>query len=157
MIEELERVSAGPGLDPVLGTWNRAALEQLTAMQLAAAARGRTPLSVAVFDVVSLQSVNTAHGMETGDALLRRLADAIRARVREGDVVGRWSGDEIAVVLNRTGPEAARPACQRLMASLRSRPLELSRGGSIAPECTVGIAGAEEGEPAEQLLTRAAR
>src|SRR5690606_19951770 len=79
MIEEFEQVASGPGIDSVLGTWNRAALEQLAGMELAFANRSRVPLAVAVFDVVNLQSVNTAHGLQAGDALLRRLADAIRA------------------------------------------------------------------------------
>src|SRR5690606_11288366 len=157
MIEEFEQVASGPGIDSVLGTWNRAALEQLAGMELAFANRSRVPLAVAVFDVVNLQSVNTAHGLQAGDALLRRLADAIRAQVRDEDLVGRWSGDEIAVLFRGAGPDTARPIAHRLITALRSRPLELARGCSIPLDTTVGIAAAVEGESAEQLLGRAAR
>ena len=155
--QECERAAEDPGIDNATSTWNRAALERLAAMQLAGARRLGAPLSAVVFDVVGLHGINTRHGLGAGDALLRRLADAIRAQVREEDIVGRWGGDEVAVVFHGTPLSAARAVAQRLLASLRGRPLEMPGGPSIAPEATVGVAEAQPGEAAAHLLERAAR
>ncbi|HEU5057138.1 MAG TPA: protein kinase [Kofleriaceae bacterium] len=155
--QEWERAAENPGVDHATAGWNRAALERLTAMQLAGARRTGASLSVAVFDLVDLQGINTRHGLGAGDAVLRRLADAIRAQVREEDVVGRWGGDEVAVVFQGTPLAAARSAAQRLVASLAARRVEAPGGVWIAPSATVGVAEALPGEGAPQVLQRAAR
>ncbi len=155
--QDWERAADAPGVDHTTGGWNRAALERLTAMQLAGARRTAVSLSLAVFDLVDLQGINTRHGLGAGDAVLRRLGDAIRAQVREEDVVGRWGGDEVAVVFQGTPLVAARSAAQRLVASLGARRVEAPGGVWIAPSATVGVAEALPGEGAVQLLERAAR
>jgi diguanylate cyclase (GGDEF)-like protein len=63
------------------------------------ARRYRTPLSVAVFDIDRLKEVNDAHGQATGDAVIRRVGELIRAQVRREDVVGRLGGDVFGVAL----------------------------------------------------------
>lgn len=155
LVEEFDRSALGPGLDRVLGTWNRPALEQLTAMHLASARRTGTPLSAAVFDVVNLQGINNSHGLKIGDALLRRLADAVRAQIREEDTLGRWAGDEIAVLFNGIEPETARRAVERLLKELRKRPLDLG-GRSVELAVSAGVAAAQPEESVEQFLSRAA-
>jgi len=157
LVEDYDHAAHGPAIDPLVGSWNRPALEQLTGMEMAAARRDRSPLAVAVFDVVDLATINNRHGVEVGDALLRRLASAVRARVREEDLVGRWGGDEIAVVFHGQTPDAARRVAERLLATLGERPLDLPGGGTLTPVATVGLAGMEESEAVEQLFARAAR
>ncbi len=155
--QEWERAADLPGFDHATAGWNRAALERLTAMQLAGSRRTGGSLSVAVFDLVDLQGINTRHGLDAGDAVLRRLADAIRAQVREEDVVGRRGGDEVAVVFQGTTLTAARSAAQRLVGSLGARRVEAPGGVWIAPAATVGVAQAQPAEVAVQVLERAAR
>jgi diguanylate cyclase (GGDEF)-like protein len=138
--EELDRLSSGPGLDPLLGLWNQTAVKQLAGMQLSAAARATVPLSVAVIDVVDLQGINNRHGLDVGDRLLRRIADSVRATLREEDVVGRWAGDSIAIVLHGVGPDGALRVAERVRAALASRPIELAGSESLAIPVTVGIA-----------------
>ncbi len=154
--EELDRLVSGPGIDSLLGVWNRHALEQLTVMQLSAALRNKVPLGAVVLDIVALQAINHAHGHETGDRVLRRVAEAVRATVREEDIVGRWSGDAIAIVLQGIGPEGCQRVAERVRAAVDQRPLELHGSDSLVIPVTVGIASVETNETATQLLTRAA-
>lgn len=154
--EELDRLVSGPGIDPLLGLWNHTALKQLTAMQLSSAMRNKLPLGVAVVDIVDLAGINHRLGHEVGDRVLRRVADAIRATVREEDVVGRWAGDSIAIVLHGIGAEGSQRAAERVRAAIEQRPLELAGTESLAIPVTVGIASCETNEGALNLLTRAA-
>jgi serine/threonine-protein kinase len=153
--EELDRLAAAPGLDPLLGIWNKPALEQLAGMQVSAAGRTGLALAAAVLDVRDLQGINQRHGLEVGDRLLRRLADAVRATVREEDIVGRWAGDKVGVILHGVGAEAAQRVGERLAASLARRPLELANGEALPIPVAVGVATAQVGEAAHQLLERA--
>ena len=77
-------------------------MTQLATMHVSASVRSGIPLTVVVVDVLDLGGINTRHGLGIGDRLLRQIADALRANVRTEDVVGRWSGDKIAVILPGT-------------------------------------------------------
>ncbi|HEU0034060.1 MAG TPA: diguanylate cyclase [Kofleriaceae bacterium] len=153
--DELDRCLNSPGLDAVLGIWNRIALAQLIGMQVSAALRGRHPLTVLAIDVIDLQSINTRHGHETGDRLLHRIADALRTTVRAEDLVGRWAGDKLVVVLPSTAFEGARRVAERLQSALAARSLELPGGATLEIPATIGIAALDPNEDAARLVARA--
>jgi diguanylate cyclase (GGDEF)-like protein len=155
--EELDRTLSGPGLDPLLGIWNRAALNQITHGHVSHARRLKLPLTVLAIRVVDLEGINTHHGMAMGDKLLRRAADALKPALRGEDLVGRFSGTMLSVVLQNTSPEDARRVAERIQATLRERALELPGGAVLPIGTTIGITPLREGEEAAQLLRRAAR
>ncbi|MGH9889414.1 MAG: GGDEF domain-containing protein, partial [bacterium] len=155
--DELDRAVHGPGLDPQLGIWNRTAMTQLATMHVSASVRTQLPLTAAVVDVVDLGGINTRHGLETGDRVLCRIADALRANVRTEDVVGRWSGDKLAVLLPGTPIDGAQRVAERFRAAVAERPLELPAGGALQIPATIGLAALAPPEDAAMLLARAAR
>jgi diguanylate cyclase (GGDEF)-like protein len=154
--DELDRVVNGPGLDQLLGIWNRTAMSQLATMHVSASVRSGIPLTVAVIDVLDLQAINTRHGLGIGDRLLCRIAEALRANVRTEDVVGRWSGDKFAVLLPGTAIEGAQRVAERFRNTLADRPLELPIGGMLQIPATVGLAALQSNEDAAMLVSRAA-
>ena len=154
--DELDRVVNGPGLDQLLGIWNRTATAQLAAMHVSASARSGQPLTVVLVDILDLKDINTRHGLGTGDRVLCRVADAIRANVRAEDVVGRWSGDKIAVLLPGTAIDGAQRVAERFRATMSDRPLDLPTGGTLQIPATVGLAALQKNEEAAVLVTRAA-
>ena len=85
--------------DSLTGLGNRRALEQDLKRELHRASRHGHPLTVAVIDVDGLKGVNDTHGHHAGDALLRRVAAAIRMTVRDEDIGYRLGGDEFALLL----------------------------------------------------------
>ena len=154
--DELERRISSPGIDALVGVWNRVAMSQLAAMQVSASRRTNVPLVAIVVDVVHLATVNTRYGLDAGDRILRRIADAIRISVRVEDIVGRWAGDEIAVILHATTLEGGQRVAERFQAAFAARPLELANGESLAIETTVGVSGLQPNEDAEAFVGRAA-
>jgi diguanylate cyclase (GGDEF)-like protein len=78
------------------------------------------PLALLYMDLDNFKVINDTHGHQTGDAVLRLVADAMRSSVRQADVVGRLGGDEFAVLMPETDAQLADAAAKRLAASLRN-------------------------------------
>ncbi len=101
---------AGRVDDRLTGVLSRRALLRLADREIGLARRTDTPLSVVLVDVDSMKGINDDRGLAEGDAVLRALADRLRATFRETDLVGRVGGDSFAVLL---------PACTSKFARKR--------------------------------------
>lgn len=154
-VDDLDRRLGDPGLDHVLGVWNRTAAIRLVAMQVSAARRQTTQLAVLVIALRELADINARYGLDFGDLLLRRAGDALRVSVREEDIVARWDGDELLVVLPATNLDGAQRVAERIHVAFRQRALELANGEVMPIEATLGLALLQPGEEAEQLIARA--
>ncbi len=78
------------------------------------ARRERRPLSMLLLDVDHFKRVNDRWGHPAGDAVLRGLADTLRAGTRSLDVVGRLGGEEIGILLPGADEETALMVAERL-------------------------------------------
>lgn len=78
------------------------------------------PLALLYMDLDNFKTINDTHGHQTGDAVLRLVADAMRSSVRHSDIVGRLGGDEFAVLMPETDALVADAAAKRLVAGLRN-------------------------------------
>jgi diguanylate cyclase (GGDEF)-like protein len=85
------------------------------------AARSRgTGYSVLALDVDFFKRINDRFGHEAGDTVLRRVAEAARGALREGDHLGRVGGEEFVAVLPGASPAAAVQVAERLRAAVEA-------------------------------------
>jgi diguanylate cyclase (GGDEF)-like protein len=96
--------------DPLTALYNRRSFDAA----LAAALRGSSGTALVLFDFDDFKAINDDHGHPAGDAVLRAVAEACDAVVREGDCLARIGGDEFAVV----APGARSTGVARIVASL---------------------------------------
>ena len=143
----LEKALEEAGSDAVTGLPQRAHFMSLLRHELRQ--RRRRTLVVAYLDLDLFKSVNDAHGHARGDDVLRALAHSGRFTLRHGDVLARIGGDEFAVLLVDVSAEEAEAAVRRLRERFEAQtePLGVS--------FSAGIATAEKGETADELLARA--
>ena len=137
--------------DSLTGALNSRAFAERLGQELDRNRRYNRPLALLYLDLDDFKAVNDRHGHQTGDAVLRLVADATRSAVRQSDVVGRLGGDEFAVLMAETEGTVAHAAATRLAAGIRT----VFRG---TPSVTASIGlvsslGAATG--VEELLRRA--
>src|SRR3954454_22382422 len=104
----------------------RFAVRQLHAL-LSRARRHDQELSVVLLDADRFKSLNDRHGHGAGDDVLRGLADRLRSRVREEDVVARFGGEEFLVILPDTGATGAATAAEDLREAVAAQPFDVGR------------------------------
>jgi diguanylate cyclase (GGDEF)-like protein len=121
LTEALAQLEAIATLDVLTGLPNRRYTQQWLAQATAQCQRQSTPLSVVVIDIDHFKRINDTLGHAAGDAVLARFAGLVRCAVRDGDLIGRWGGEEFVWVMVGTDQEQASTAIER-MRSMVSRP-----------------------------------
>jgi len=130
--------------DELTGMPNRRALSSRLRAAAATARRTRRPLAALAIDLDGFKAVNDAGGHAAGDAMLRRVGQALLGSVRPGDTAARLGGDEFVVLLPETSVDEATRVAARLRAAIGAhthdgRPLTASMGVAVlAPDWASG-------------------
>ncbi len=98
------------------------------------------PLSVALLDIDHFKPINDQYGHLRGDEALRQFADLIRLALREGDISGRFGGEEFAVVFPETDCAGAVLAAERMRMAVEGHVFDLGGELKIRITTSVGIA-----------------
>ena len=107
--------------DSLTGLLNRATFLGDFGREEARAARGGPAFSLAIFDLDHFKQVNDRYGHPVGDQVLKSFADVLRATVRPYDVVGRYGGEEFALLMPQTGKDTAARVAERVRHELEAR------------------------------------
>ncbi|MDU0330470.1 GGDEF domain-containing protein [Paenibacillus sp. 3LSP] len=124
--------------DDLTGALNRRAFMHHTQQTLRQCRRGGIPASFILIDVDHFKTINDSFGHHIGDELLQEFAGKVHPRLREGDLFGRYGGDEFAIFL----PGADEQASDEFAENLRAAVLESQRNRGrldTRPEYTISI------------------
>ena len=144
-------------LDALTGSLNRRTIDQWLARSFGEAARQQQPVSVLFIDLDHFKSVNDRHGHACGDFCLRSVALALRGALDEGDLFGRYGGEEFIAVLPGRGGAAARMVAEQLRMAVEALRPEWN-GKPLMLTVSVGVATRlEHEETPEAALQRADR
>ena len=138
--------------DPLTGLANRRATLDWLGSLVAASDEEEDPLAVLMFDVDHFKRINDCFGHQTGDEVLRRVADLARAQLRAEDVVGRIGGEEFVCIVSGLSELETRSLAERLC-----RAIATGSADGVLPQTTisVGLARLRNGDTPEELLARA--
>ena len=120
------------------GTWEREA-----ATEVARAVRTHTSLAVALIDIDHFKTVNDSFGHLAGDRALRTVARALAIPLREYDLVGRFGGEEFALLLPQAKALDAYRIAERIRTHIGSMPITVSDDADAEPvrvSISIGVA-----------------
>ena len=111
-------------IDPLTETLNRRAFMLEYERELSRCTREKTGLALAIFDLDHFKDVNDTYGHQVGDQVLRRVADTLRASLRGHDVLGRYGGEEFALLMPGADVPAALAGTERARLAVGGKPIE---------------------------------
>ena len=115
-----ERINAMATTDGLTGLNNRRHFFDLAEREFVRYKRYGAPLSVFMIDVDHFKRINDVHGHAVGDQVLMHLAKKLKGLVRDSDIVGRYGGEEFAVILPETKLDTAAGIAERVRKAIEN-------------------------------------
>lgn len=133
---------------------NRRAFDDELQRRMAEWERDSVPLAVLLLDIDHFKSFNDQYGHQAGDFVLREVARNLRATMRDAQLVGRFGGEEFAIVLPDAGVHVGCQAAERSRRAIE-RAVYLYENQSLRVTVSCGAAQAAAKESMASLLKRA--
>ena len=135
--------------DSLTGLYNHTHILKALDEQLKVSERNNTPLCFVMVDIDHFKQVNDNHGHPIGDDVIRNLALFLSQRLRKTDFIGRYGGEEFAIVLPNVNLEDA----EKIMDEIRNNYSHLLHGGlaAISSTFSCGIA-LHQGQSSNELI-----
>ncbi len=111
--------------DRLTGLYNRLKLDEVLNYEIAQTSRYDTPLSIIIIDIDHFKNVNDTYGHQTGDIVLKEVAQILRSCSRTSDTSGRWGGEEFLIILPNTNLTGALEAAEKIRTSIENYPFSV--------------------------------
>ncbi len=137
---QLDQLKLAARTDQRTGLLNAIAWHQQAerALERARATGGRT--GVLMIDLDWFKRINDTHGHPVGDDVLAEVATVLAKTVRRGDTVGRYGGEEFAVLLPDVDEAEVRAVAERIRVRIRALRITAPTGEPVALSATIGAA-----------------
>ncbi|MFH0900217.1 MAG: GGDEF domain-containing protein [Pseudomonadota bacterium] len=139
--EEIYRLTTVDGLTQVFN--KRYFLETLE-REISRAHRYHRALSLIMLDIDHFKNINDTFGHLAGDAVLKQLASAVKARVRREDILARYGGEEFSIVLPEVDHASAVQTAEKIRALVEKMPFKFE--STVIPVTVSLGVGTLEGE-----------
>ncbi|MBC7531708.1 MAG: diguanylate cyclase [Oligoflexus sp.] len=148
-------LSVKAATDGLTGLYNHDYFQNMLAQELSQSQRQLRNLSLLLIDIDHFKKFNDQWGHQVGDLVLKKVAQSIRDTCRKSDVVARYGGEEMAVILPETSSEMAELVAGRIRRNVES--LAIPHGENILKvTISLGLASLTDGlRDKEALIEKA--
>ncbi|MBI1393953.1 MAG: diguanylate cyclase [Alphaproteobacteria bacterium] len=145
--------------DPLTGVKNRKTFDDAIERTVDKSRQDHVPMSLILADVDHFKRFNDRWGHQTGDQVLRLVADMMKANVKGQDVLARYGGEEFAIILPQTTRDNGILLADRIREAVGARALKKRRTNENMGNVTLsmGVATLREDDTVETIIERADR
>ncbi len=134
--------------DALTGLHNRRYLDSHLGALFAEANLRQRPVAALILDIDRFKTINDTYGHEAGDEVLRTFAERVRLHTRGIDIVARYGGEEVVIILPDVGLAEAQVIAERIRARIEALPFPVQRATRSVPvTVSIGVA-ARQGDDA---------
>jgi diguanylate cyclase (GGDEF)-like protein len=130
--------------DPLTGLFNRRFFFELAEKEFSRSSRYHRQLSALILDIDHFKQFNDRYGHLVGDQVLKGVADLMTSALRKVDILGRYGGEEFAILLPETDGKMACKFAERLLSKVANVPIPTD-AGELSVQLSIGVAGYEPG------------
>ena len=137
-----EKLSALAMTDGLTGLANRRAFDEALEREWRRTLREGAQMSLLLLDIDHFKRFNDLYGHQVGDDCLRAVAQAANGAVRQSDIVARYGGEEIAIILPHVDAEGAAETAEKVRAAIEALRLTHAENPEGEGHLTVSIGAA---------------
>ena len=141
---ELKRLYGKATFDPLMHIYNRATFFDLAKYTLRSDEASCRAYGLLMMDLDSFKSVNDTHGHACGDIVLETVGVLVKGHFRKSDIVGRYGGEEIVVLLENISVQEMRAAVEKLRANIENTAIPY-QGNELHTTVSIGMAHSPAG------------
>jgi len=126
-------------VDELTNIANRRCFIKIAADQMELSRRRGSPFAILMIDADHFKSINDTFGHDIGDFTLKKIVESCCHKLREVDVIGRWGGEEFAVLLPETDLEQGAIVAERIRQAVQATVIPTGKG-SARVTISIGVA-----------------
>lgn len=138
---DIKRLKNDAAFDPLTNCYNRREFNRLIDHQIAHSHRHGKPLSLLMLDIDHFKRVNDIHGHPAGDKVLKAIVALINDRIRKGDYLVRYGGEEFVIVLPETRLKNALELAEQLRERIATTPVQIGNETELTVTASFGVSG----------------
>ena len=153
--DQEERLTYLSRFDALTGEMNRFHLTEVLEETLKQAVTQRNSCGFMLVAIDNLARINESYGFDVADEAIGAVAKRLRAKMRGGDQIGRFSGNKFGIILNNCTPDDMEKAAERLIAGVRDDVIRTGAGPVAATVTVGGVTAPRHAGNVHEILARA--
>ncbi len=151
LLDKLEIMATS---DPLTGLANRRSAIARMNDEISRFTRNHQIFSLLMADIDNFKTINDSYGHETGDKVLKHVAEVMKQSLRQHDTVSRWGGEEFLIILPETDAPSAETIAEKIRSRIEASPV-IGDNATIPITLTIGCAQVDPGLDIDENISRA--